>query len=300
MSLSAKGIYFWRSAWHGIVRSPYVNAIAILTVAISLFALGLARLLDDWVQATLAELGGEVELTVFLSNAAGPDEIDAISRLIAARTHVAARVVSPEEALGRLRTELKDAADALDQLPGNPLPTSLELKVPEAWRSPERLGQLAAELRARPEVSAVDYGEEAVSRLTAIARALRWGGGVAFLIVLGVSIAIVAATLQLAIYARRDELDIQKLVGATDRFVKAPFVLEGLLQGLIGAALATAALFGFLRWMGPKLQALVAFATLPAVSARGFGPLLALELFAAGAALGLVGSFIAAGKHIRV
>jgi cell division transport system permease protein len=300
MSLSAKGVYFWRSAWHGIVRQPYVNAIAILTVAIALFALGMARLLDTWVQATLTQLGGEVELTVFLSNAAGPEEIDAISRLLEARTGVHPSVVSPEQALTRLRDELKDAADALDHLPGNPLPTSLELKVPEAWRTPERLATLSAELRARPEVSAVDYGEEAVSRLTAIARALRWGGGVAFLVVLAVAIAIVAATLQLAIYARRDELEIQRLVGATDRFVRAPFVLEGLLQGVMGAAVAAAALFGFLRWMGPKLSALVAFATLPTVNARGFGPMLVLELFAAGAALGLTGSFVAAGRHIRV
>jgi cell division transport system permease protein len=299
MSVRAKAVYFWRSALHGMSRQPFVNAIAILSVAIALFALGLTRSLDLWLQATVAHLGSEVQLTVFLSSAAGPEEVDAVSEAIRARTGTAPTVITPEDALARLRSELNDDSGALEHLPENPLPTSLEVKIPEKLRDPTQLGLFASELRARSEVTSVDYGEEAVERLTAIARILRYGAAVAFLIVLGVAVSIVAATLQLAIYARRDELEIQKLVGATDRFVKAPFLLEGALQGFFGGTLAAIGLFGFFHFVGPRLHALLSFATLPEVQVKAVGVLGGLELLAAGAVLGLCGSFIAVGRFLR-
>jgi cell division transport system permease protein len=114
------------------------------------------------------------------------------------------------------------------------------------------------------------------------------------------TVVIVAATLQLAIYARRTEIEIQKLVGATDRFVKAPFLLEGLLQGLLGAGVALGALALFGHLVGPTLSQLFAFLLGPQSRAPVLGTGLALELLAAGCALGLGGSFIAVGRFLRV
>jgi cell division transport system permease protein len=119
-------------------------------------------------------------------------------------------------------------------------------------------------------------------------------------VVLLATVVIVSATLQLAIYARREEIEIQKLVGATDRFVKAPFLIEGFLQGLLGAVVAVVALLTFERLVGPGLVSLFAFLVGPGGMVPLLEPGLALELLAAGCGLGLGGSFIAVGRFLRV
>lgn len=300
MSALAKAAYFWRSAAVGLKHSPFVHFIAVTTIAIALFSAGLARggarLLDNLV----ASLGGEVEVTVYLAPELGEDEVHGVRTQVEALSGGQVTMVPPEAALSRLRTELGDLGDALAELPENPLPASLELRVPPEKRTPGALQALAKELRAQPGVSGVDYGEAAVERLSAIARALRFGTLVAFVVVLGATIIIVAATLQLAIYARRGEIEIQKLVGATDRFVKAPFLLEGLLQGLLGAGVALLGLWAFGRVVGPTLGSLFAFLLGPGVAAPWVEPRLALELLGAGCGLGLGGSFVAVGRFLRV
>jgi cell division transport system permease protein len=252
------------------------------------------------VDGLLASLGGEVEVTVYLA----PDLPDAdMFRVRDALEKVSGGtvvLVPPDLALERLTRELGDLGDALAHLPENPLPPSLELEVPPERRTPGALRELAGELRALPGVTGVDYGEEAVERLSAIATALRYGGVVALLVVLLTTVVIVSATLQLAIYSRREEIEIQKLVGATDRFVKAPFLIEGLLQGLLGAGLAVLALGAFERLVGPGLASLFSFLLGPATRAPMREARLGLELLAAGCALGLGGSFIAVGRFLKV
>ncbi|HZI11792.1 MAG TPA: permease-like cell division protein FtsX [Myxococcus sp.] len=300
MSALAKAAYFWRSAAVGLKHSPFVHFIAVTTIAIALFSAGLARSGARMLDNLLASLGGEVEVTVYLAPELGEDEVHGVRTRVEELSGGQVTVVPPDAALSRLRTELGDLGDALAELPENPLPASLELRVPPEKRTPGALQALAKELRAEPGVAGVDYGEAAVERLSAIARALRFGMLVAFAVVLGATIIIVAATLQLAIYARRGEIEIQKLVGATDRFVKAPFLLEGLLQGVLGAGVALLGLWAFGRVVGPTLGTLFAFLLGPGVAAPWVEPRLALELVGAGCGLGLGGSFVAVGRFLRV
>lgn len=300
MSVLAKTTYFWRSAAVGLRQSPFVHFIAVTTIAIALFSAGMARGAARVLDNLLASLGGEVEVTVYLSPELGEDEVHGVRTRVEEVSAGQVAVVPPDAALTRLRTELGDLGDALAELPENPLPASLELRVPPEQRNPAALQALARQLRGLPGVAGVDYGEAAVERLTAIARALRFGAGVAFVVVLGATVIIVAATLQLAIYARRGEIEIQKLVGATDRFVKAPFLLEGLLQGLLGAGVALLGLWTFGHVLGPTLGQLFAFLLGPGVAAPWVEPRLALELLGAGCGLGLGGSFVAVGRFLRV
>jgi cell division transport system permease protein len=187
----------------------------------------------------------------------------------------------------------------LQGLPENPLPPSVELRVPPELRSPSQLAALSEEIRARPQVDDVDYGQEAVDRLAAISRAVNLGGLVAFAVIVLATVIITSATLQLAIYARREEVEIQKLVGATDRFVKAPFLIEGMLQGLMGAALALAGLWAFSRWVSPRLNDLFAFLAGPGRAVAVLDGRTFLEVVAVGCALGLCGSFVAVGRFTR-
>jgi cell division transport system permease protein len=145
----------------------------------------------------------------------------------------------------------------------------------------------------------VDWGEAAVERLGALARALRWGGLFAFTLLLCATVVVVSATLQLAIYARREEVQIQKLVGATDRFVRAPFLIEGALQGVAGAVLALIALAVVRRWVDPQVNTLFSFLRVPGAAASLWSVRQSLELVAVGALLGLLGSFLAVSRALR-
>ena len=237
MSAVAKAQTFWRSAMEGLRHQPFVHTVSTITLAIALFTLGLARSAAHELDRLVGSLGGEVRVTVYLDPRAAPEvRAAAASRLRS--QGMAVEEVSPRAAMERLVRELGPAAESLRGLSEEPLPPSLEVRVPERMRSPESLRALATELRATPGVTGVDYGEQAVERLSSIARAVRWAGWVAFVVLVGATLIIVSATLQLAIYARREEVEIQKLVGATDRFVQAPFLLEGALQGLAGSYLA--------------------------------------------------------------
>ncbi|HLM46183.1 MAG TPA: ABC transporter permease [Myxococcaceae bacterium] len=300
MSVLAKASYFWRSAASGLRHAPFVHFVAVTTIAIALFSAGLAQAVGQMVEGLLGSLGGEVQVTVYLSPELDEEGASVLRERMVATSGGRATLVPPQAALERLATELGDLGEALSHLPENPLPPSLELEVPPERRTPGALKALAKELRAMPGVTGVDYGEEAVERLSAISKALRVGGWVAFAVVLLTTVIIVSATLQLAIYARREEIEIQKLVGATDRFVKAPFLIEGFLQGLLGAAVALAGLLTFEHLVGPGLASLFSFLVGTGGGVTVLEPGLALELLAAGCGLGLGGSFIAVGRFLRV
>src|SRR5262249_22588885 len=161
---------------------------------------------------------------VYLREGASESRASEVARSLAEKVGGSASVVSPDAALARLRAELRDLGDAVRELPSNPPPYSVQVRRPAKLCRPTALPTLPGEARAVPLVQDVDYSEEAVARLTAISRALRYGGLMAFTVIGLATVFVVAATLQLAIYARRDEIEIQKLVGATNRFVKAPFL----------------------------------------------------------------------------
>jgi len=298
LSAVAKAQTFWRSAMEGIRHQPFVHTVSTVTLAIALFTLGLARSAAHEMDRLVGSLGGEVRLTVYLDPRASPDSRAAVAAALRAGS-MAVDEVTPRAALDRLVRELGPAAESLRGLSEEPLPPSLEVRVSERLRSPDALRTLASELRAMPSVTGVDYGEQAVERLSSIARAVRWAGWVAFVVLVGATLIIVSATLQLAIYARREEVEIQKLVGATDRFVQAPFLLEGGLQGLAGAALAIVGLIVFRQTLSPQLASLLSFLRLPGSVADARPWMEALQLGLAGAGLGLAGSYLAVHRFLR-
>lgn len=299
MSAPAKLTYFVRTALGSLVRSPFVHVIAVASLSLALLGFGVARLARAQVDALVDALGGEVEMTVYLAPDAPAEQVDDLEQALTQRTQGQVRRVSPAEALGRLATQLGDDGKGLVELPDNPLPWSLEVRLPKAAREPAALGELARRTRGLGFVTGVDYGEEALARLTLFSRALEVASLLVFSLVFLTAVIVVSATLQLAIFARREEIEIQKLVGATDRFVRVPFLLEGLLQGLLAAGLALGALAGLVAWLEGQDGGLLAFARLDGGLAVDW-PRLAGELVAIGCALGLLGSFIAVRRFLKV
>jgi cell division transport system permease protein len=146
-------------------------------------------------------------------------------------------------------------------------------------------------------VTDVDYGREWLDRIEALARGVRTFGAGALLAVLAAALLVVANTIRLAVYARRDEIEIMKLVGATDRYVRAPFLLEGALQGLFGSALALGAIFSIQRWLLPRATQAFTFAAgaiSPHVVAGQYASLLGI-----GTLVGFLGSWLAVSRFLR-
>ena len=148
-----------------------------------------------------------------------------------------------------------------------------------------------------PGVSEVDYGREWLDKLEALARGLRVFGAGALFTVLGAALLVVANTIRLAVYARRDEIEIMKLVGATDGYVRAPFLMEGALQGVLGAGVGVGAVLAAQHLLLP--HASQAFAAAAGVGAPHLVPAHAAALLAAGALVGFVGSWIAVARFLK-
>ncbi len=299
MSTSARLAYFVRTAIGSMVRSPFVHVIAVAALGLSLVGFGMARIAADQLDALLASLGGEVEFTVYLATDAPDEQVSELEKALVNRTQGTITRVSPADALGRLASQLGEQGKSLTELGDNPLPWSIELKLPPTSREPNALKALAEKTRALPFVTGVDYGEEALERLGVISRALRLAGLIAFALVFLTTVIVVSATLQLAIFARREEIEIQKLVGGTDRFVRMPFLIEGALQGVFSGAIALGAVYALIRWVEREGGDLVGFLMLDGHFVVAWGRL-ALEQLGLGVALGLTGSFIAVRRFLRV
>ena len=294
----ASGIYFLRSALEGLRRAPLLHLVSITAIALALLLGGMARLASGALDSLLVASRSQVELTVYLEQNVSEDEAARIAQQLVG-LGTPARVVSPEAALRRLRNELGDLGKLLDDLPQNPLPPTIELELPGSARGSARIDELSRRAKALPGVAEVDDGGQAVAQLVRVGRALRFGAAAVFTVASLAAVLIVAATLQLTIYARRQEIEIQKLVGATNRFVRTPFVIEGLIEGLIGASAASLGLAFIARLLAPKLTPLLSFvadraATQPLPSGR-----IIVELLAAGCLLGVLGSLAAVHRFLR-
>ena len=299
MSAFSNTSYFIRTALGSMWRSPFVHVIAIASLALALAGYGVARVAADQLENLIRSLGSDVELTVYLADGAPAEQVEALRVALEQRTHGVAVVVTPAQALGRLAQQLGDDGRALTELNDNPLPASLEVKLPAEGREATTLKALATQTRSLAFVTGVDYGEEALERLSMIAKALRLVGLVVFALVFVTAVIIVSATLQLAIFARREEIEIQKLVGGTDRFVRMPFLIEGMLQGVLAGGAALAAMVGLVRFLESDRGASVAFLRLDGHLAVDWVRL-GSEQVGLGLSLGLLGSFVAVRRFLRV
>lgn len=236
--------YFLAEAVASLWRARMSAVLATLTIAAGLFVLGFFLIVNRNVQRVAARWGEAAELSVFLKDDAAPANLKAIDELIAGSGLVAERqYVSKADALTKFRQEFPDLAAATARLERNPFPASFEVRLrPEAQAAGEAVDGLAATLSNSPGVAEVRYDRRWLSRLNAAVRVV---GGIGAIIVAMLAIAAaltVANVVRLAAYARRDEIEIMQLVGAPLAYVRGPFIVEGVLQGGVGALLALVSL----------------------------------------------------------
>ncbi len=291
--------YFARSAWLGLRSSPLPSVVSVATIAVSLFLVGVFVLLLANMSGILERFGREVRLTAYVAGGLRPEAERALLERVRRTPGVErAEWVSREQALERFRERLGGESALLDGLDENPLPASVEVELAPPQRSAEGLARTAAALAALEGVSEVSSGHawvEGYARALALVRA----GSAVLGAVLGLAaLVIVSNTIRLAVYARRDEIEILMLVGATRTFAAIPFLLEGWILGTLGGLLALGLLWVAFAALGGPLEGALTF-LLGHASPRFLDGAACLRLVAAGAGLGVVGSAAAVAQGLR-
>jgi cell division transport system permease protein len=286
-----------RRAAMNLWRAPLPSLVSVLTIGLALF-LGASFVLGLFAaRALLTSWGAQASVTLYLDKATSDADARTLAHTVRTENpELEVAYVDRGMALKRLQADLGDLAGALDGLSQNPLPPSLEV-TPRVALPPPAVRALAMKLGGLSGVQEVEYGREWLDKLEALGRGLRVFGAGALFTVLGAALLVVANTIRLAVYARRDEIEIMKLVGATDGYVRAPFLLEGALQGLIGAALALGAVMAVQHWLLPRAAQAFAFAA--GMVAPRILPAHAAGLLGLGTLVGLFGSWLAVARFLR-
>jgi cell division transport system permease protein len=284
----------------GVRGAPLLPAVAVMALALGVLLTGAVFVASRNAQELVRSWGEGVQLTIYLLPDAPVGRGAAIAetlRRLPAIDHV--RYVTPAEAMQRLREGMGARAPLLAGIDDDFLPPSLEVTFARGRDDPQAVAALGERVKAMPGVEDVETMGDWIRRLQAAADLL---AGAALVALLGVGAAclyLVGATIRLAAFARRDEIEILKLVGATNRYVRAPFWIEGLGEGLCGGLLGVAGLYALFRAAAPRVEALLGGA-LGGVHLH-FPPLVQLAYAVGSTALvGLCGSHLAVRRHLSV
>lgn len=285
-------------ALRGIRSGLLIQLAATGAIAMGLLLVGLAVLGALNVDRLTRNWGRGVQAIVYLKPDAPPERVRSLVRLLQSRPEVVAvRPVSSAEAYGRLEESLGGRKGLLAGVERDFLPASLEISL--SAQQAEQVRPLLALLGSSALVEEVDHIGAWAERLNSLVTLLRLAGLAVALIVGFACLYIVASTIRLGVYARREQIEILKLVGATDHFVRVPFLIEGTLQGLVGGAAAGGLLYAIFRVAAPRLEGALS-AALSHVQLAFLTPSqLALGLLV-GAVLGLFGSRVALGRYVDV
>ncbi|GAC1479959.1 MAG: permease-like cell division protein FtsX [Gemmatimonadaceae bacterium] len=276
-----------REVWRALRRAPLLGALGVTTIAFSLYAFGLFGLVALNIRDALARVEERVEIRAFIADGTPVEAVAAAMGDIAAFPEVRrVEYIDEDQALARARRELGEFRDVFET---GVLPASLEIRLTAGGRDPATVKHVAARIaNSYPFVDDVRYGQEWVEKLHRVRTVATVVG-----LVLGGAFAIVAtiiigATIRTAVLIRSREIAIMRLVGATDGFVRLPFLIDGVAKGVAGGLVALA-----LTWLSRALIARYLIET------TFFEPRLALLGVLFGAVIGLAGSAASVGRHLR-
>jgi cell division transport system permease protein len=276
-----------RDASAAMERSPLLAALSVTTIAFSLFAFGLFGLVALNIRQALQTVEERVEVRAFIADGTDAESIAAAAGDIGAFPEVqSVDIVSKDQALARARKELTEFSDVFE---AGVLPASIDVRLKPGFRDPTTVQKVADRLKSYPFVDDVRYGEDwlvQLYRLRNIAGVAGLALGLAFA---AVAVIIIGATIRMAVLARAEEIAIMRLVGATDGFIRRPFLVEGFLKGVLGGVLALGLTWVTMRILDQYLNFHTVF----------FSPAQAAIGVAAGAIIGLFGSASAVGRHLR-
>lgn len=282
-----------REAFLSFRRAPLLSVLSVTTIAFSLFTLGLFGLVAINLRQALRGLEERVEIVAFVLRGTPPETITVASQDVAAFPEVQeVEYVSEDQALERARQELVEFRDAYRDLQVNPLPASLEIRLKEGHQNAASVAAVAERLKGFSFVDDVRYGQDWVERLDKLRNLTGIVGLVVGLAFASVAIVIIGVTIRLTILQRAREISIMRLVGATNNFIRGPFLLEGAIKGLFGGLLSLILCYaGYRLFQGSGTASLSGLIF--------FGPDLMLVLVVFGVLIGLAGSLVSVGRHLK-
>src|SRR4051794_23254981 len=277
----------WGSAMTAFRRSPLLSALSVTTIAFSLFAFGLFGLVALNIRNALLSVEERVEIRAFVTDSTPIEAITLASDSISKYPEVLrVDIVSQEQALERARKELGEFKDVFES---RFLPASLDVKLKPGFRDPKTVNAVVERIRGYEFVDDIRYGEEWITQLYRLRNIAGVAGAALGLAFAAVAVIIIGATIRMAVLARAKEISIMRLVGATDGFIRRPFLIEGSIKGVLGGILALALTYVAMRVLQQYLHFETAF----------FDRRLALLGILFGAFMGLMGSAVSVGRHLR-
>ncbi len=288
--------YFATEAAISLWRGRRSSLLSVLTITLALFMLGLFLLVSTNLERIVGQWSRSAEFSVYLRDEVSTSERGAVEAVLKGEMGVGVvEFVSKAAALARFRREFPDLAAATQGAVDNPFPASFEVRVASLTLDAAGLEKLAARVVRMPGVSDVRYDRTWLDRLAALTRAIRWTGFfLAGLLIVAAALT-VTNVVRLALFARRDEVEIMELVGAPLTYIRGPFVCEGIFQGGLGAALALGALRLGLALGRARLGALTLGVIDPAAIEYLASDTI-LAILAGGMAVGCVGGLVAARR----
>ena len=288
--------YFIKETYKSIRRNGFMSFASISTVAVSLLVLGMFLMIFLNTNNLAQYLENQVQISVYMQDSATDKELASVKdKLTKMPGVVKVTQVNKQQALERFKKRLGDQEQLLNSLgKENPFPNSFELQVD----NPDRIKVLTPQIGQLPKVETAKFGQEVVEHLFQLTKILRLGGIVLVVFLAMATLFIISNTIRLTVFARRKEVIIMKYVGATDWFIRWPFLLEGMTLGFFGAVVAFVLINSIYASLLDRIHATLAFLPLLPTS-----PLLLyvdLFLLAAGTGIGALGSYISLRKFLRV
>lgn len=288
--------YFFSETFQSLLRNKFMAVASVLTVTLSMFILGVFLSLVMNMNHMAAYLETQVEMSVYLRDGLTTEQVMNVGkRLKALPDMTEISFTDQDRAMVLFRERLGDQAQILDSVNGNPLPASYSL----SFANPDALKSAAVIVGGFDEVDGVQYGQDIIEKLYQISRAIRLGGMLLIVFLAGAELFIISNTIRLTVFARRREIQIMKYVGATNSFIRWPFMLEGMIIGLIGSGLASLILWQlYAQTIQGAAEAGLVF--IPLIGVYPFMAYVTLFLLAIGIFIGALGSSISIRKYMKV
>ena len=288
--------YFITESLHSIRRNGLMSMASLMTVAVSLLILGIFTIMVLNLNNMASVLESQVQVTVYLQDSLKEAEIREVGTRITKLPGVTrVNFIDKKEAMARFKQRLGAQQGLLAELgEANPLPNAFEVKVDR----PERVKPVALAIAQLKGIEAARYGQEVVEQLFSLTRMVRIFGSVLIIFLGLAALFIIVNTIRLTVFARRREIGIMKYVGATDWFIRWPFIIEGVLLGSLGAAISSLLLTQLYGMVTGQVYGTLAFLPLlPQYPMLGY---VNIFLLLAGVAIGALGSIISVKKFLKV
>jgi cell division transport system permease protein len=288
---------FFQRAVKDILENRFLATITVITIALSiliaaafaLFFINAGDVLNVWQRG--------IRMMVYLKpDTSEAGRLDTKFKLQSIAGVEAAQYISKAEALERLKSQMQGHSELVDNLKENPLPDAFEVTLQSSARTSAEMAFLSERIAALPTVAEVEYGRQWIQRFTGLINLFSLAGYAIGALFFMAVVFIVANTIRLVLYSRRDEIEIMRLVGATDRFIKIPFYLQGMIQGGLGTLLGLTALYGGYFALISHFEQNIASGSM---TLRFFSPGTCLSVFMGGILVGWLGCMVSLKQFMK-